>query len=520
MEKLLEINQLRIAFEGREETVRALTMYIDRGEIVGIAGPSGSGKSLTVWSLLGLIPEKCHMSGSFKYYNATGTLTDILSLSDARAWSGQTISIVPQNPFTSLNPVFRCGPQIAEMLKNQTGTKAQRKARVLRHLKDLGFEHPERIYTAYPFELSGGQLQRVVIAMATIADPDLIIADEPTTALDVVTQAEVLDLLLKWVKSGNKSMFLVSHDILLLRRYCDRIYFMHEGQVVRSGAAHDMLHWMHQASDSYLDSPEDAPVNNSILCETSGLSIRYYSRSGELVEAVHDLDFNIKEGEAVGLVGSTGCGKTTVAKSLTGLVRHHKGTLTFQNKPLDFGRFPELRRHIQMIFQDPYSALYPHLTVGSYLREAIRHHRITGKINEEAMISESLEKVGLAKEFAWRYAHQLSGGERQRVQIARAILLTPKLLICDEITSGLDAAIQGQILQLLRNLRTDTGMALLIISHDLNVIRYMTDRVLVMDKGMLVEEGTVNAIFTQPKHEITRVLMEAQSVTSARGTAG
>jgi ABC-type glutathione transport system ATPase component len=491
-------------------------MYIDKGEIVGIAGPSGSGKSLTMWSALGLIPAKAGISGSFRYYNVSGDALNIQNQKDARALTGRLISVIPQNPFTSLNPVFRCGVQIAEMLTSDPETSQKRKARVLRHLKDLGFEDAERIYAAYPFELSGGQLQRIVIAMATIGSPDLVIADEPTTALDVQTQNEVLDLLVNWIKAGNKSMFLVSHDISLLRRYCDRIYLMKHGEVLRSGSAEEMSQWMakDQVSDDEISS--EHTNDNDVLCSVTGISVHYLSRSGAYIDAGKQLSFSIRQGEALGIVGATGSGKSTLAKVLTGLVNPYQGTMTFMDRPLDFNRFPLLRSQIQMIFQDPYSALYPHLTVGAYFREAIRHHRITERANETTFITSLLGMVGLPVEFALRYPHQLSGGERQRVQIARAVGLKPKLLICDEITSGLDAEIQGQILQLISDLHKNTGIALMIISHDLNVIRYLSDRVLVLSDGNIVEHGEVNEIFSNPKHEVTRALLYAQYVGGTR----
>jgi peptide/nickel transport system ATP-binding protein len=434
---------------------------------------------------------------------------DISSPDRVRPLAGRSISLVPQNPFTSLNPAFRCGTQIAEMLGNNSLSADQRKSCVIETLKDLGFSEPERIYAAYPFELSGGQLQRIVIAMATIGNPELIIADEPTTALDALTQSEVIDMLVRWIRTGNKSMLLVSHDISLLQKYCDRIYVMQNGVIVRSGVAKDIAEWLDQSADIRDSSPTIEP--REILCEVSGLSIRYESRGGEQVQALQNVDFQIFSGEALGLVGATGCGKSTIAKVLTGLVSPEYGNVLFKQNKLDYRAYPELRRHIQMIFQDPYSALYPHLTVAAYLREAIRLHGLAERAKEEGLIFDVLEQVGLERGFADRYPHQLSGGERQRVQIARTVLLKPSLLICDEITSGLDIAIQGQILQMLRRLHQEYHMALLIISHDLHVIKYMAQRVLVMDNGHIVEAGDVDGVFSLPKHEITRALLRVSA---------
>ena len=508
MQRLLEISDLHIAFDTAEDTVRGVSLDINTGEIVGIAGPSGSGKSLTMWAIPGLIPANCRMSGSFKVYNANGSSRHIHNAEELKLLAGRFVTIIPQNPFTSLNPVFRCGIQVEEMIR--TESSHERKARVLLQLKRLGFDDPDRIYTAYPFELSGGQLQRVVIAMATIGDPELIIADEPTTALDIVTQLEVLELLAKWVSEHQKSMFLVSHHITLLQKYCDRIYAMRNGEIIRSGAALEVGEWLQLPEQSREETPEEDDRLRDVLCSVRNLNVRYTGRSGDLVHAVRDVSFRVHYSEIIGIVGATGCGKSTIGKVLTGLVQPLSGQVEFMDKSLDFERYPQLRKQIQMIFQDPYSALYPHMTIGGYLREAIRHHRICQRKEETDLIASTLERVGLPAMFGSRYPHQLSGGERQRVQIARAVLLQPMFLICDEITSGLDAAIQAQILQVLLHLHASTGMSLLIISHDLSVIRYMARRVIVVDAGAIVEEGDANRVFSQPRHVVTQTLITAQ----------
>lgn len=507
MNKLLEIKDLHIAFDGIDETVKGVDLSVGRGEVVGLAGPSGSGKSMTVWSILGLIPEKSRMSGSLYFYNEAMQSSDISAPGHARTLAGKSISLVPQNPFTSLNPSFRCGDQIMEMLRVNSLSLMERKTLVLRTLEGLGFSEPERIYAAYPFELSGGQLQRVVIAMATIGGPDLIIADEPTTALDALTQSEVIDMLVRWIRNGNKSMLLVSHDISLLQKYCDRIYVMQHGEIVHSGVAKDIAEWLHQSPDIRDNRP--TIEQREVLCEVSHVSVRYESRGGTHVRALQDISFQLFSGEILGIVGATGCGKSTIAKVLTGLVTPEQGNVLFKQNKLDYRTRPELRRHVQMIFQDPYSALYPHLNVTAYLREAIRLHRLAERSKEEGLIFDVLEQVGLERGIADRYPHQLSGGERQRVQIARAVLLKPSMLICDEITSGLDIAIQAQVLQLLRRLHQEYHMTLLIISHDLHVIRYMAQRVLVMDNGHIVEAGQVDEVFSRPANEVTQALLRS-----------
>jgi len=507
--KLLEISELHIAFDGSEEAVKGVSMNVHKGEIVGVSGASGSGKSLTMWSILGILPAGCHGTGTFTFYNVGGEHKNIRTVVEMRAYAGQRITMIPQNPFTSLNPVFRCGDQIAEMLR-QSGTRDSIRERVLAQLRDLRFEEPERIYDAYPFELSGGQLQRVVVAMATISDPELVIADEPTTALDVLTQTEVLDLLTAWVGEGDRSLILVSHDISLLKKYCQRIYAMRHGVIERSGTIAEMESWIQERVSEHPRGLSGRQPDNDVLCETNSLSVTYRGRSGAVINALTDINLCVHKGEAVGIVGSTGCGKSTLAKTLTGLVTPKEGTMIFAGIPIDYDRNPGLRRNIQMIFQDPYSALYPHRTVGQYLEEAIEMYRIVGKKEIPARIAQILEQVGLPGIFAHRYPHQLSGGERQRVQIARAILIKPQLLICDEISSGLDASIQGQILQLLKELHKESGMALIVISHNLNVIRYLTEYVFVLDAGRIAEEGDSGRIFADPQHGVTRALIHAQ----------
>jgi ABC-type glutathione transport system ATPase component len=489
MESLtLETHNLSIALNGSKEVVTDVCLYVSRGEIVGLSGPSGSGKSLTLWSLMGLLPAVALMSGGFKVYNAEGDCFDIQSASEARTLCGREVVMIPQNPFTSLNPVLRCGDQIAEAASLDERRNGTDRRRIVDHIAQFGFEDPERIYDAYPFELSGGQLQRVVVAMATIADPALILADEPTTALDVKTQQEVLNVLSAWVKTTGKSLLLVSHDTSVLKQYCHRIYEFHLGAVT------EMLEDSSISIDNSSQLPDKQIIVDEEICTFKNISVRFRSRSGKTIQALDNVSFSLYQNEILGIIGSTGSGKSTIAKVLSGLVTPHHGSVECMGKPLDFRRFPALRRTIQMVFQDPYSALYPHWTAGAYLREGLRLHQIVPRSDEDELIRQILEDVGLTAEMTARYPHQLSGGERQRMQIARAILVKPDILICDEITSGLDAHIQEQILQLLTRLHSTYAVSIIFISHDLSVVKRQAHRVLVLEQGKVVDSGPTSRI--------------------------
>jgi ABC-type glutathione transport system ATPase component len=506
MEKVLEIDNLCLEYRKDTPVVNGISLHVESGEILGIAGPSGSGKSLSMWAVLGLLPAHFQMRGTLRLN--TGRESRVAySAEDAHQFAGNSVTIIPQNPFTSLNPVLTCGEQIAEMLTSSMST-SDKKPEVVRCLETLGFDNPQRIYDAYPFELSGGQLQRVVIAMATISIPDLLIADEPTTALDILTQKDILDHLQRWVRAQGKSLILISHDTRLLKLYCDRLYVIRGGKIVYEGSARDIS--MDDTSVITGGSADYSRQEGYELCEMRAVHVVYHSRSGERVQALNGVSLKISRHEIAGLVGATGCGKSTIARVLTGLVNPQSGMVQFVGKELDFHADRSLRKRIQMVFQDPYSALYPHMPVGSYLREAIRHHKLASGSQVHDMIVHVLEAVGLPPSYQLRYPGQLSGGERQRVQIARAILIKPELLLCDEITSGLDALLQTQILELLYQIHRDTGMAILMISHDLHLIRRMVSTVHVMSQGRIVESGPVDQIFSSPQHKITLQLIATQ----------
>lgn len=508
--KILDVRDLKIAFGEDRTVVSGVSFDLQRGEMVGLFGPSGAGKSLTLWSLIGLLPKEAQATGSLEVYNEESEQIHIHPPYAQRRLAGQKITCIPQNPFTSLNPVLRCGTQIAEMPVLKSFPDTARRQKILAHLKHLGFEDPERIYEAYPFELSGGQLQRVVIAMATLGDPVVILADEPTTALDVQTEQEVLEFLKGWVREGNRSVLIVSHDAKMLARYCTRIYHVSNGTVAREMSPGQLLE---TARHVHEPRPADDITPKDVLCVVDKVSVRYTGRSGRRVDGLREVSLQIMRNEVLGIVGATGCGKSSLARVLTGLVAPRSGSVHFDGQPLDFAQYRSLRRRIQMIFQDPYSALYPHWTIGAFLHEALRKHHGRTSAEREAEIHEILAAVGLPREFLDRYPHQLSGGERQRVQIARALLVAPDMLICDEITSGLDAPVRRQILELLLRAHADRQMAMLIISHDLDVIREIAHRTIVMDAGAIVESGWTSDLFQNPSHPVTRRLVELASQT-------
>ena len=520
MSELLTISNLRITFPGQDEPVQDVSIKISRGESVGVLGASGAGKSLTAWAVSGVLPPSGSITGRIVYTDAKGHTFDLLNnLKNRKGVIGKVITMIPQNPFTSLNPAIKCGKQVEEMLRNASLSGEERKTRVLDWLSQLAFEDPGRIYSSYPLELSGGQLQRVVIAMATITNPALLIADEPTTALDTVTQKAVLQWLSDWAEHDSRSILFISHDLGVLSSLCSRISIIENGRTINTIEATGLARLSaHPSVRSFIEHrPEnlrfERGTDTRLNSNSEGLMVRsltksFTGRQGMVVDAIKGVSFTVAKGECVGLVGATGCGKSTIARILAGLAGADGGEMIFEERPIDYERFPELRREIQMIFQDPYSALYPHKTVREILAEPIRLHQ-TAEKNEEEQLIELLTQVELPMDLLDKYPDELSGGERQRVQIARALSVSPTFLICDESVSGLDMPVQAKILGLLHDLKRQTGVAILFISHDLSVVRCIADRVLIMDSGQIVEEGRNPEIMQDPQNVITKAMLEA-----------
>ncbi|WP_370948903.1 ABC transporter ATP-binding protein [Amycolatopsis sp. cg5] len=513
METLLSLRDVSVDFHlpGRVvHAARQVSFDVAPGEVVAVVGESGSGKSVTAMSLLGLLPSSATVSGS-----ALLAGRDLYGLSPAelRAVRGSEIGMVFQEPMSALNPVFRVGAQLVEAIRvhrRESVTAAKERARSL--LEKVELTDVRRIMRAYPHELSGGQLQRIVIAIAIANDPALVIADEPTTALDVTVQAGILELLRKL----GQSILLITHDLGVVSSLADRVVVMREGEVVERGTVDELFtqpktdytkHLLDSvltlgsgASSGSCESSVDSAV------EISGLAVSYPRSHG--VRAVDGVSLRIAPGEVVGLVGESGSGKSTISGAITGLIPITAGSVRVGGIDIaGAGRraLKEVRKSIGVVFQDPASSLNPRATIGKSIAEPLALHRFEGDFT--ARVTELLTAVRLDPSLRDRYPHQLSGGQRQRVGIARALALRPALLIADEPTSALDVSVQASILDLLDTLRAEFGFACLFISHDLAVIERVADRVAVLHKGKLVEEGTTAEILTSPSHAYTQRLI-------------
>ena len=516
MSDVLNINDLAIGFPLSPHAVDGISFVVGRGKTVGLIGASGSGKSLTAWSLLGIQPEQALIKGNISLTHSDNRKTEIVSNGKmSRNHAGRLVSIVPQNPFTSLNPVLKCGFQVEECLRQKDLTAAGRKKTVEQLFAQMELEDPARIYHSYPFELSGGQLQRVLIAMAIAGDPEVLVADEPTTALDTLSQHQILKLLKQWIRHSGASLILISHDLMISTALCDVIYVMDEGKIIhvvdresiQSMVDDPVIHRMLKDRPENLVRSGHATSKGKAILSIHGLSRQFVTkRDKRIVKAVDRVSLELHEGECLGLVGRSGSGKSTIGRILSGLIDADDGSIKYAGQTADPA---SLRKEIQMIFQDPYSALYPHRDVEYCIGEPLKlHHGLSGKA-QRARVIDLLGQVTLPATFLKKRPAQLSGGERQRVQIARALAVEPRVLICDECVSGLDNDIQASILRLLMSVREQFDVAILFISHDLGVMRFLADRIAVISDGQIVEKGSWQQIFEYPKHEVTRALISA-----------
>ncbi|MGL5736851.1 MAG: dipeptide ABC transporter ATP-binding protein, partial [Beijerinckiaceae bacterium] len=534
----LTIENLRIVYPREDEdpflAVHDVSMRIMPGEIHAVVGESGAGKSTIANAIIGLLEKPGFID---KGHIAVGG--NILGAKDG-AQLGRDIGVIFQDPMTSLNPLFTIESQLGEAMRHHLGIDAaEARARSLALLKAVGIPEPERRLRAYPHQLSGGQRQRIVIAAALSCEPKLLIADEPTTALDVSVQGQILTIIRNLADERGLGVMLVTHNMGVVAQIADSLTVMHQGRAVEQGPVREVLTspkaaysqqllaavprldqkvkrfaLLSQGDATALAAREKIAagyrashvVTNGPLLSVNHLVVEYGS-SGIFgrktsFRAVDDVSFTINNGEVLGLVGESGCGKTTTANVIAGLVRPTNGTVTLRDVPIagrDSRRPADVGRALQMVFQDPYSSLNPRLRIGRMIAEPLAHHRIAA--DEKTAIIETqalLEAVGLPKEAAQRYAFAFSGGQRQRISIARALGPRPQLLICDEPTSSLDVSVQAQILNLLKDLRDQTGLAMLFVSHDLAVIRQMCDRVAVMKSGHIVEMGDVDKVFDAP----------------------
>jgi microcin C transport system ATP-binding protein len=523
---LLSVENLSIAFRqggSSVQVVNDISFTVGTGEKVAIVGESGSGKSVTALSIMGLHNrEQVDYPGGRIVHEDRNLLT--LSENELRRIRGRDIAIIFQEPMTSLNPVYTIGEQLIEPLIVHKGfTRNQAREHMLGLLRAVEIEHPERRFDDYPHMLSGGQRQRVMIAMALACNPGLLIADEPTTALDVTIQAEVMRLLERLQAEFNMAILLISHDLNLVRRFADKILVMKSGRIVEQASAEALFKSPKDPYTVHLikNQPQSAPLppaGSETLLNVRGLACHFPVRQGflrrtiDVIRAVDRVDVELRAGETVGIVGESGSGKSTLARCILRLQKCG-GDIKFDGRELQHKSQAELRplrKEMQIVFQDPYSSLSPRMTVEGILAEGLNVHFPGIKAEEmRRRCRDILQEVGLDGSMLSRYPHEFSGGQRQRIAIARVIILKPKLVILDEPTSALDVSIQAQLLQLLRNLQQNYRISYLFISHDLRVIRSIAHRVLIMRQGKVVEQGDAREVFRQPAHEYTRALLDA-----------
>jgi len=549
---LLEVEGLSISSKNRL-LLNGLSFTVHSNEIVAIVGESGSGKSLTALSIAGLLFQT-QLSISSEKMLLGGQDLSQLSTKHWQIIRGKDLGIIFQEPQSSLNPSMRCGPQVMERLQmNKIGKPQDHRSRVLEAFEAVKLPKPERIFKAYSHELSGGQKQRVMIAMALIGAPQLLVADEPTTSLDVTVQKEILTLIKEQQKAHKMSVLFISHDLSVVAEFADRVLLMQEGKLVESGNLEKIfknpqepytqgllyarpqpdkrLDRLPTVADFYQKKNTFKSISKSSrakrhkflysqkpLLEVKRLVkefplTRHWFKENESLTAVDRVSFDLYPGETLGLVGESGCGKSTISKAIVYLDPPTAGDICYKGRSivgLTANALRELRREIQLVFQDPFAALHPLKTIGDAIAEPLHVHKLViGKAAQKQRVFNLLEQVGMGAEYYQRYPHQLSGGQRQRVVIARALATGPQLLILDEPISALDVSVQAQVLNLLNDLKDQLQLSYLFISHDLNVVKYMADRILVMQKGILVEEGEADELFLRPQEPYTRALIKA-----------
>ncbi len=536
MTGVLSVRDLKVAFtqEGRRiEAVRGVSFTVDKGETVALVGESGSGKSVTALSTVALLGPNAHVSGSVTYLGREmiGATEPVL-----RSVRGNDISFIFQEPMTSLNPLHTIEKQLAESLALHQGLHGDAaRARIVDLLTKVGIDNPDRRLSDYPHQLSGGQRQRVMIAMALANGPELLIADEPTTALDVTIQAQILELLADLKRREGLSLLFISHDLGIVRRIADRVCVMQGGEIVEQGPVAEIFaNPRHPYTQKLLAAepkgrPDPVPGDAPELVRTEHLRIWFPIQRGLLrrtvghVKAVNDASLSVRAGETLGIVGESGSGKTTLALAIMRLI-DSEGPILFAGQ--DIARWQSrdlrpLRRDMQIVFQDPFGSLSPRMTAEEIIAEGLTVHGVEPGRDRREMVAEIMAEVGLDPATMGRYPHEFSGGQRQRIAIARAMILRPKVVVLDEPTSALDMTVQVQIVDLLRALQRKYGLAYLFISHDLRVVRALAHKVMVMQAGDVVEAGPAATIFGAPKTDYTRTLMAAAlGEVPGRGAAG
>ena len=522
---LLTITDLGVAFGRGERAVTAakgVSFTLGKGETLALVGESGSGKTVTALSVLGLLPYPMahHPSGSIRFHGA-----ELLNASevDLRKVRGNRIGMVFQEPMTSLNPLHNIEKQVGEVLEIHAGiTGEAKRARVLELLRLVGLPNVEQRLGALPHELSGGQRQRVMIAMALALNPDILIADEPTTALDVTIQAQILELLRDLKERLGMALLFITHDLTIVRQIADRVCVMKDGTIVEQGKVADIFKApQHEYTQRLLAAQpkpkgEQAPAGEEIMA-AEDLRVWFPIKRGVIrktighIKAVDGVSFSVAAGRTIGVVGESGSGKTTLGLALLRLISS-EGTIRFQGERID-GLSPKAvrpqRRHMQIVFQDPFGSLSPRLSISQIVGEGLAVHEIGTEKERDERVAEALREVGLNPDLRDRYPHEFSGGQRQRIAIARAMVLRPRFLVLDEPTSALDVSVQAQIVDLLRDLQTKYHLAYLFISHDLRVVRALADTIIVMKDGTLRESGPAADVFNTPKDPYTQALMAA-----------
>ncbi len=524
---LLEVSNLSVSFHTRNGVTRAVndvSFTVEQGQTLGIVGESGSGKSVCCYSLLGLIPRP---PGRIDSGRALFEDQDLLQCSESglRAVRGDKIAMIFQDPMTSLNPYLRVGEQMIEPLVYHRGqSRAAARTRAIELLEEVGIRNPTATIDAYPHEFSGGMRQRVMIAMALIAEPRLLIADEPTTALDVTVQRQILELINELRRKRNLGVIFISHDLGVVAGMADNVLVMQAGRVVEQGAVHALFA---TPKDEYTRKllaaiprgakPGEDRSTEQALLTVRDLTTRFHTtqrgKSSEVI-AVDQVSFSLQRGEVLGLVGESGSGKSTLGRSLLNLVKPGSGSVYFDGEELvgkTAAQMKPWRRRMQMIFQDPYASLNPRMTIHDALAEPLLLHGIADRHSVDQQVLQLMDDVGLARAYVRKYPHEFSGGQRQRIAIGRAIATKPEFVIADEPVSALDVTIQKQILELLLMLVEKHNLSMLFISHDLAVVRYLCDRVMVMRNGKLVESGPTESLWASPSQDYTRTLLATAS---------
>ncbi|MDG1476154.1 MAG: ABC transporter ATP-binding protein [Vicingaceae bacterium] len=574
--KLLEIKNLVTEFHTEEGVVKAVndvSFSLNKGETIGIVGESGSGKSVTSLSVMKLIPNPPGKitNGEILFHSENGTV-DLVQCTkkEMRNYRGNDIAMIFQEPMTSLNPVFTCGEQVAEaIILHQKVSKKEAKNLTIELFKQVELPRPGAIFDAYPHQISGGQKQRVMIAMAMSCNPSVLIADEPTTALDVTVQKTILELMLQLQQKHDMGILFITHDLGVIAELADKVVVMYKGKIVEQGNVKDIftnpqhpytkgllacrpplnrrLTWlptvadfmtiddngkMHETHKSVADvtnslviSPEETAKRHEKLYQQEPileiknlkthfpLTKNFLGKTTDVVKAVDDVSFDVYPGETLGLVGESGCGKTTLGRTILKLVEPTEGSIIYKGEDitnLSTKAMRAYRKELQIIFQDPYSSLNPRITIGEAIMEPMRVHKVFNNDKErKARVMELLKRVSLLEEHFYRYPHEFSGGQRQRICIARSLALNPKFIICDESVSALDVSVQAQVLNLLNELKEEFKFTYIFISHDLSVVKFMSDRMIVMQQGKVVELRLADEIYENPETNYTKELIDA-----------